>query len=276
MLRFIQATFMILTSYPALIASLLPNSPVSVHISAETALFQLQGTLNITRRWMRFFRFFEAFNASYNLFVSDTKSIETWLDVASSSSFAMFGMAESITLPDLLAIDHLEIFGLVKANKINLDAQIFWFIGLYASALSTAVKLVRLFAYAPVPQTGSGYGAGEEKSQEVSKDEKKDDEKASKDGNSVEDMKKERERLRGIVKKRKEDRRAWLKHVRSQAATLGKQLLASVLDLIIPASTMGWVKVDTGIVGIAMWCSTVLTYGAIWARVGKELEKRKV
>jgi hypothetical protein len=244
----------------------MPTHPVSVHIATETCLKQLQGTLNVTRRSFRLFRFLEAFNASYALYLTETKTIETWLDVASKSSLATFGMLESVTLPDLLGVDHLEFFGPAQTAKINVDAQIFWFIGLYASAVSTAIKLVRILAYSPVPQTGEGFGTGKD-TKEKSGSEKEE--------GKEEKIENEKKLLKEAAEKRKEERKEWAKKVSNETSLLGQKLLADVLDLIIPASAMGWVKVDTGIIGIAMWSTSVLTGLDAWRRVGRDLERRQ-
>ncbi|VUC23188.1 unnamed protein product [Clonostachys rosea] len=266
LLRLFQSFFMILTSYPVLIAQLMPTRPVSVHMATETCLKQLQGTLNVTRRSFRLFRFLEAFNASYALYLTEVKTIETWLDIASKSSLATFGMLESVTLPDLLGVDHLEFFGPAQTTKINVDAQIFWFIGLYTSAVSTAIKLVRIFAYSPVPQTGEGFGTGKDsKEKSISEKEESKEDK----------IENEKKLLKEAAEKRKEERKEWAKKVSKETSLLGQKLLADVLDLIIPASAMGWVKVDTGIIGAAMFSTSVLTGLDAWRRVGRDLERRQ-
>ncbi|CAH0015072.1 unnamed protein product [Clonostachys rhizophaga] len=267
LLRLFQSFFMILTSYPVLIAQLMPTHPVSVHMATETCLKQLQGTLNVTRRTFRLFRFLETFNASYALYLTETKTIETWLDVASKSALATFGMLESVTLPDLLGVDHLEFFGPAQTTKINVDAQIFWFIGLYTSAISTAIKLVRILAYSPVPQTGEGFGTG--------KDSKEKSGGSEKEESKEEKIENEKKLLKEAAEKRKEERKEWAKKVSKETSLLGQKFLADVLDLIIPASVMGWVQVHTGIIGIAMFTTSVLTGLDAWRRVGRDLERRQ-
>lgn len=51
------------------------------------------------------------------------------------------------------------------------------------------------------------------------------------------------------------------------------KLLAEMLDMVIPASTLSWVDVDARLVGIAMFCSTVLTGIAVWDRCGRQLDR---
>lgn len=255
---------MILTSYPLLIASILSSSPEAVHVSAETLLRQLQGRLNIARRWMRLFRFLEAFQAGWTLYLSKGKTLDTWLDAHAKTCLGMFGMLESITLFDLLAVDHLEIFGRERTASLNIEAQKFWLVALYLSALSSCVKLVRLFAQRPVPPTGDGFGMGHE---------------PGKDGSAEKDAVPEQEKS-GLEKmkdrnRRKREQKAWLKKVHEEMVALGMKLLGDVLDLVIPASVVGWVQVDPGLVGIAMFSSTIITGIFIWKRHGREIAKRQ-
>ena len=256
---------MILTSYPILIASILSSAPDAVHVSTETLLRQLQGRLNITRRWMRLFRFLEAFQAGWRLYLSEGKTLETWLDAHAKTCLGMFGMLESITLFDLLAVDHLEIFGAERAASINVEAQRFWLVALYLSAMSSGVKLVRLFSQRPVPPTGDGFGVGQEPEKEGAGE--KDVAAPEQEKSGLEKMK-DRNR-------RKREQKAWEKKVQAEMVALGMKLLGDVLDLIIPASIVGWVQVDPGMVGIAMFCSTIITGGVIWKRHGREIAKRQ-
>lgn len=257
---------MILTSYPLLIASILSSSPEAVHVSTETLLRQLQGRLNITRRWMRLFRFLEAFQAGWRLYLSEGKTLETWLDAHAKTCLGMFGMLESITLFDLLAVDHLEIFGAERAASMNVEAQRFWLVALYLSAMSSGVKLVRLFSQRPVPPTGDGFGLGPEPEKEGAGE--KDVAAPEQEKSGLEKMK-DRNR-------RKREQKAWEKKVQAEMVALGMKLLGDVLDLVIPASIVGWVQVDPGMVGIAMFCSTIITGGVIWKRHGREIAKQQV
>lgn len=243
-------------------------------MSTETSLLQLQGRLNITRRWMRLFRFLEAYQGGWNLYLSENKSIETWLDIVSKTTMGMFGMLESITLPDLLGVDHLEIFGVKRTAKLNFDAQQFWFVALYASILSTAIKLVRIFAYRPVPPTGGGYGTGEKA---IEKSGAIEDSAEAADANSTteEKLQRERQRLKEIVEKRKKERKVRTADVAEQISALGLKLLADILDIVIPASAIGWIQFEPGLVGTAMFLSTIITGVQVWKRCRQELEKRE-
>ncbi|KFH46119.1 hypothetical protein ACRE_031180 [Hapsidospora chrysogenum ATCC 11550] len=267
-LRLFQSLFQILTSYPLLIATLLPTSPPAIHISAETSLRQLQSRLAITRRWLRLFRFLDAFRGGWQLYLSEAKTLETWLDAHAKTCLGMYGLLESVTLLDLLDVDHLEVFGRERAASLNVDAQRFWFAALYLSAMSSAVKLVRLLAYRPVPPTGDGFamggaglggkGSGEKDGALVSGEDKSD----------LEKIKEERE-------KRKRQQKEWAKKVSGEMGALGMKLLSDMLDLVIPASIVGWIQVDPGLVGLAMFCSTIITGNDVWRRHGRQLAKEQ-
>ncbi|POR37355.1 Uncharacterized protein TPAR_02430 [Tolypocladium paradoxum] len=261
-LRFFQSILLILTSYPSLISTfLLPSHPPSVHVSAETSLLQLQSHLHLTRRTIRLFWFLGSFRSSWTLYTAAApggKSLETWLDVLAHSAFGMFGLMESATLLDLARVDGVALFGAAEAVRLDAEAQVLWLVALYASALGSGVRLLRLFAYRPVPQTGEGFGTVLEK------------EPGTAGGDEVE---KERAKMRELAQRRKEERKTWLREVNDKAGALGMKLLAEMLDLVIPAASIGWIKVDVGVVGVAMFCSTVLTGMAVWAQCGKQLQK---
>ncbi|PNY28799.1 Uncharacterized protein TCAP_01279 [Tolypocladium capitatum] len=261
-LRFFQSIFLILTSYPSLMATILLSSyPPSVHVSMKTSLQQLQSHLNLTRRTIRLFWFLSSFQSSWTLYTAfspDGKFIETWLDVLAKSAFGMFGLMESATLLDLARVDGVALFGADEAVRLDTEAQVLWLVALYASALASGVRLLRLFAYRPVPQAGEGFGTVLEKEPGVA---------------AVGEVEEERATIKELSQRRKEERKAWLKEVNDEAGALGMKLLAEMLDMVIPAARIGWIKVDVGFVGVAMFCSTVLTGKAVWERCGKQLQK---
>lgn len=236
---------MILTSFPHLIPQLLPLSRPITHIRAETTLFQLQGRLNLVRRWMRTFRFLDTLQSGWKSYMADEKTLEIWLDAHSKTCLGLFGMLETVTLLDLLDVDHLVVFGRKEADKLNIDAQRFWFLGLYLSAMATSVRLVKILALSPVP--------------------------AADDFGTKEDEKLSTEEKKKLLQKKKEEKKQWAKNVSEQTTGLVLKLLADVLDLVIPASVLGWVQVETGLVGVAMFCSSVLTGLDVWRRCGREV-----
>ncbi|UNI18109.1 hypothetical protein JDV02_004400 [Purpureocillium takamizusanense] len=293
LLRFVQSVFLILTSYPSLIARyLLPSRPASVHVSTETSLLELQSRLNLTRRAIRLFWFLGSFQAGWALYVADDgydnnrgggggggggKSLETWLDIIASSCFGMFGLVESATLVDLARVQGVALLGLGEASRLDAQAQTLWFAALYASALSSGVKLLRLLAHKPVPATGdafagvdeliSGDGGGDD-------DEKREEDEKEKEKTTTTGRVMTMAEQRALAKKRKDERKAWMAEVNAKAGALAMKLLADILDMVIPAWSLGWVEVHVGLVGVAMFCSTVLTSAAVWSRCVKQLQKK--
>ena len=278
LLRFIQSVFLILTSYPSLIATyLLPSRPASVHASTATSLLELQSRLNLTRRAIRLFWFLGSFQAGWTLYVADSapsssgggssggvgKPLETWLDIIAASCFGMFGLVESATLVDLARVPGVALLGLGEATRLDAQAQTLWFVALYASALSSGVKLLRLLAHKPVPQTGEGFGVADAPNGDGS-----GDANGEKGSATMAEQ-------RALAKKRKEERKEWMKEVNAKTGALVMKLLADMLDLVLPASSLGWVKVHVGVIGIAMFCSTILTGAAVWNRCAKQLLQKK-
>lgn len=265
---------MILTSCPSLIASVFNTSSTAAHVSAEASLVQLQSHLNLTRRCQRLFLFLTSFQTGWHLFVSTSeKNIETWLDIYSKTLLGIFGMIESVTLLDLLQLDQFMVFGPERTASLNVEAQKIWFVALYLSAMSCGIKLVRMLAYRAVPPTGTGFGTSSEPaaaaasasaatSSEKPKLEGIADEKRS---SSPKDMKEERERRKG-------EQKAWMKKVNADMTELGLKLVSDLLDLVIPASIVGWIQVEPGVVGVAMLCSTITSSLGIWDRCRRQLE----
>jgi hypothetical protein len=170
-------------------------------------------------------------------------------------------MVESLTLLDLVPVAGLGIFGEEQAAWMDVEAQKFWFAGLYASAVSTGFKLVRLLAYKPVPQAGDFGVVAKEDERETVNNEK-----------STPEKEKEKENMKKLAEQRKQDRKELEKTVSEQKRALGISLLADMLDLTIPSSTLGWVHLSDGVVALATWCSSVITLPSVWNRVGRELD----
>ncbi|KAF4122109.1 Peroxisomal biogenesis factor 11 (PEX11) [Geosmithia morbida] len=257
LLRLFQSACLILTSYPPLVATLLPSSwPSSSHLAVETSLRQLQSRFNITRRWLRLFRFLEPLQAGWRLYRAENKTLEMWVDAHAKTCFGMFGLLESVTLFDLIDVDHLEIWGREMAVQINVDAQRFWFIALYLSALSSGIKLFRIFSSSRSKQEQAAEVIEDEK------DAKRDDKQGEK--LSVEEK----------VKEERKRRKQELAKINQMTTQHGLDLLASLLDLVIPASILGWVDVAPILVGLAMFTTSIITGAAVWKRSARQLEQR--
>ncbi|KAF4965921.1 hypothetical protein FSARC_6335 [Fusarium sarcochroum] len=268
-LRLFQATCSLLVWYPALFALVQPK------VSSTTALRSLGGQINVSRRFIRFFRFLDTFRAGWTVYVSEgDKGLDAWLEVVSKTCFGMFGMMETMTLLDLCGIDSLRIFSPEKFQEIDYQSQLFWFAGLYTSVLVSVIRLYRLLSSTPASisrenvSTNSTENTGELASAE--KEISNLSEKTSK-----EDLDKERERLKGIVTKRKAERRAWMQKVGNEGFVLFRSLVSDTLDMILPSSTIGWVKVEPGLVSLVMFFTTLTTGSAVWEKVGRELQRQK-
>ncbi|KAK2014334.1 AoPex11B [Colletotrichum eremochloae] len=284
-LRGLQALTVIFGAYPSLISLILlaSDSPLL------EALGPLKGHLNLTRRFIRFFWFLNSFGMSYNLFSSapppgssrDRRGLiglETWLDIAKFTLLGLYGGLESLTLPDLLGVPQLEIFGVERTRALNLEAQRFWLLALASGVLANLTRMLKAFAYAPVPQHGHGYGTGEQAQQkagDAAGGEKKADDGGADDADEKLDWQAERARLRAIVAKRQEERKRWRKSVAFQVRSLGRKVVADSLDCLIPGAILGWVNVQPGTVGVAMLITTFLTGRDIWERCGAAVEAKR-
>ncbi|TKW49886.1 hypothetical protein CTA1_2086 [Colletotrichum tanaceti] len=291
-LRGLQALTAIFSAYPSLTSLLLlaPGAPYSPLLEA---LGPLRGHLNLARRFIRLFWFLNSFGTSYNLYTSAPSSsspspsppagtplqsksdggvvvavgLETWLDILRFTLLGLYGGLESLTLPDLLGIPRLEFFGAERTAALNVEAQRFWLLALACGVLANLTRMLKAFAYAPVPQHGHGYGTGEELG--------KDGEKPDGDGGEPLDWKAERARLRAIVVKRREERKKWRRHVAFQVKSLGRKVFSDSLDCLIPGVILGWVNVRPGTVGVAMLVTTVLTSRDIWERCGAAVAAKR-
>ncbi|KAM0426658.1 hypothetical protein ACHAPT_007974 [Fusarium lateritium] len=278
-LRLFQATCSILISYPALLALFIPAG-AAVQASKANGLGVLRGQLNLSRRFIRFFRFLDTFRAGWDAYVAvGDKGLDGWLDVVSKTCFGIFGMMETITLLDLCGIENLRIFSEERYQEIDYQSQLFWFAGLYTSILVSGIKVYRLLSTRPaavpvrsVPTENAAelITAEKELSEKTDASAPKDeDENKSKD-----DLDKERERLKTIVTKRKAERQAWLQKLSSEGFVLARSLFSDTLDMILPTTTVGWIKVEPGLVSLVMFLTTLSTGMAVWENVGQRLQKK--
>ncbi|KAI9151940.1 hypothetical protein HJFPF1_09157 [Paramyrothecium foliicola] len=276
-LRLLQSICLVIASYPQILIYFFPNDEESAYMFAVTTLFQLSGRLNVIRRTMRLFRFLDSFIAGWRAYTTKEKGSDAWLDIFSKSFWGMFQMVESITLPDLLDVEYLEIFGQERTVEMNNQAQILWFLALFCSASGSCIKLFRTLAYRAVPTTGGGYGTGEEPAQAsyTAKDEKKSPAVAvEKETTKAAGLETEREKLKAVVEKRKAERKAMAAEVGGKVSDLVRGVAADVLDMAIPATALGWLDPDSGTIGSIMVVTTILTSIPTWKRYGRELAEK--
>lgn len=256
-MRLFQSIALIVKAYPFLIAYILPWSLTPVHLVSAATLVPLLDRLNITRRFLRLFRFIEAFQRGWKSYISGgDRKFEDWLDILSASTLGIYGLIESATLLDLIGIPNLTFFEVAQAKELNRQAQIYWFTALYAASVSAGIKLLRVLAYRAVPTASATFGTGDEKSAAKSK------------------KKSEKELLKESLEKRVEERKAEVKEFNAKVVTLSLTMVVSLLDMIIPAVAVGWVRIEPGYVGIAMLVTTLITTRNVWIKCGKDLESR--
>jgi hypothetical protein len=270
-LRGFQAICSLLVWYPALFALVEPK------VSSTLPLRKLGGQINVSRRFIRFFRFLDTFQAGWNVYVAQgDKSLDVWLEIVSKTCFGMFGMMETATLLDLCGIDNLRIFSPEKFSEIDYQSQLFWFAGLYTSVLVTVIRLYRLVSSPPAAVTRQSVSTtSTENTAELVSAEKETSTTTLSEKSSKEELDKERERLKGIVAKRKAERRAWMKKLNTEGYVLLRALVSDLLDMLLPTTTVGWIKLDPGLVSLAMFFTTFTTGSAVWDKVGRDLQMKK-
>jgi hypothetical protein len=272
-LRLFQAIALVIAAYPPLLTLVTPLSPEFTLDASVGTYLQFGGRLNIIRRTMRLFRFLDSFQAAFAALggSGEAKGLGVWCDILAASFWGMFGFAESATLLDLLDVENLEVFGPDLTAEINYQAQMVWLLALCASALGSAVRIIQGLAYRPVPQSGAFGGTGEDPAKAI------DDSPSNATSNATEkellkkdDVHSERERLRGLAEKQKEQRKASEKKQGAELSRLTMRLTADVLDMVVPAATLGWIDVPPVLVGGIMVVTTILTAMDPWQRCGAE------
>lgn len=207
-------------------------------------LAELSSHLGLARRFLRFFRFLDAFSASYNVFTSLGKDgqptsahLEKTLDGLGGTFNGLYLLLEAVTLVDALRIPGLAIWGIELEAALKIESQRCWLFSLVAGALACMLRLSRLQDLTPtrtVPDTGI-------------------DEK--------EIVKIEEERALASVKS-------------AQSRRLTRKMVACVLDMALPGNVVGWIPASKSSVAIIMLVTSVLTAADVWERCGKEVGKQ--
>ncbi|SPO04802.1 uncharacterized protein DNG_07487 [Cephalotrichum gorgonifer] len=234
-LRLLQSLAHITLSTP----SLLLSSPI-----LPSGLQTLRSSLNLSRRTIRTFRFLACFSSAQSLYsASAPLSLEAWLDVTKMTLLGLYGLLETVTLPDLAGAEGF--FGDEVAARLNAEAQRFWLLALVCGVLAGLLRLFALEAYVGVPATGAGFSADEKKGKGGKKVVK---EKGEKD---------EKEKELAAKSAGGEKKRALL-----------RKLAVEAVDICLPAAALGWVDVDPSVVGWAMLFTTVVSMYDVWDGVG--------
>jgi hypothetical protein len=239
----------ILLSPPNLHHTFLLSSTFSNNYHLHRPLTELSGRFGLVRRFIRLFRFLDAFSASYNLFTSTSKDgqptsahLEKTVDGLAGTFNGLYLLLEAVTLVDALKIPGLAIWGVELESAIKVESQRCWLFALVAGALACMLRLLRLRDLTPTRATPNN---ATEKSTGI-------DEK--------ETAKIEEERARNALKS-------------AQSRRLTRKMVACVLDLALPGSVVGWIPASKSSVAIIMLVTSVLTGVDVWERCGKEVGK---
>ncbi|ROT36487.1 hypothetical protein SODALDRAFT_335581 [Sodiomyces alkalinus F11] len=249
-LRGFHAAILILIGFPTLIPFLTSTaSPSAVILDL---LDPLKAEINLIRRAIRTFKFLEAFAASASIVSSlraGPQPAEVHLDLHALLFLGAFGFLETVTLPDMVADvtgqPGLGVFGAERAGELNTWALKSWFCGLICLVLSAALKIRRLVLLSSAADADAATSSRDEKREGESKE-------------------KARERRQQEEKERGEER---ARRVRK----LARKMVADMVDLVIPAATVGWISVEPGLVAVVMLCTSWLTGMDVWEKYGDQL-----
>lgn len=245
-----------------ILAALVADSPTVFDIVSNTLntsevrllLAELSSRLGLVRRFIRLFRFMDAFSASYSTFTSLTEParkngvngasttvyLKKTLDGLASTFNGMYLLLEAATIVDALGIEDLKFLGKELAFATKIEAQRCWFLALVFGALSCVLKLLKERKVAvnnPVL----------EKTTNVEED-------AGKDGK------------REVVEEKRETSK-----MSSQQVRVSRKLMTCLLDLPLPGTIVGWIPASPGTLGLLMLTTSVLSGVDVWERCGREV-----
>lgn len=185
---------------------------------------------------------------------SSPLSLEAWLEVTKLTLLGLYGLLETVTIPDMAGV---EVFGAERDRRINLEAQRFWFLALVCGVLGGLLRVFAAEAYGAVPATGAGFAAkGEDtKGDKVVKEGEKEElkaetERAGKDKVAEEQRRKSGEKKRALVRK----------------------VVVDAVDMVLPVAVLEWADVDPAVVGVAMFVSTLVSGYDVWKGLGVQMQ----
>ena len=255
-LRLIQSVAHILGASPALLAFLVPfvvspasplvqtgeseksSSPPSDTLTTTIAqqALSLRTKINLVRRTLRLFRFLDSFRLA-GLRLAEAPSFVATADAAAYSLLGVYGLLETVTLPDAYGVG---LLGVESADALNREAARCWFAAL---AFSVVSGLLRLWTVIPAKKEGK-LAVGQDKVGNVEK---------SSAAAQVKVKTASGHDMTGIIRK----------------------LLADGMDMLLPASGLGWLPgVEQWIVGAVMLVTTLITGWDVWHRCGRDVEAR--
>ncbi|OTA89539.1 hypothetical protein M434DRAFT_398580 [Hypoxylon sp. CO27-5] len=269
--RLFQATVQILASFAIPFDLLLYTLTLSTGAtpsssSVRVILKALNQRLGLARRFFRLFRFLESFNAAQKLYSKlssqeASKSepqvflvrAEPWLDVFARTFNGMYLLLEASTIVDALQIPGLAVWTPEWERTITVEAQRFWLFALVCGCLYNLMEIPLTMASIPPPELPASL-----ESEKTGPSEKVDEEEAGK-------------LKRKSVEELKEKSRVWRQQVSVKTYKLGRAATANALDIVLPGSVVGWIKVQPGTVGLAMFVTTILTGMEVWERCGRDV-----
>ncbi|KAL6911088.1 peroxisomal biogenesis factor 11 [Trichoderma evansii] len=266
-LRFVQALVSLFATYRfSQVAALL--SLTSTKFPPSTSFLDLRAKINVTRRLLRFFRFLEQFQLGWDLYSSMVLDFETLLNVIGKTCLGLYGMLESMTLLDLLEVDGLEIFGAEQTADLNYQAQIFWLVALCISLFRSSITLLRCLGKQATPHASSNHGSEEKNSSE--KGDQKGDGPLTGNGSASKVPGANQQNGSGDQVASKSGATGSKEAIPS----LMLKLVSDTMDVLLPATAIGLVKIHPAAIALAMIISTAITANDVWARCGKEMRGR--
>lgn len=190
------------------------------------------------------------------MYSSGVLDFDTLLDVLGKTCLGLYGMLESVTLLDLLEVDHLEIFGAEQTDNLNYQAQVFWLIALCISLFRSGVTLLRCLGKQPAPHASSNHNSKENISSEKSEHQKGDGPLMGKGDGSGDQMASQSKATQS----------------KEAVSSLILKLVATVMDILLPASAIGLIETHPAVIPLAMIISTAITANDVWIRCGKEMK----
>lgn len=152
----------------------------------------------------------------------------------------LYLLLDASLIVDALKIDRFGVWTPEWERAITVEAQRFWLFALVSGVVSAGLKMVDVWALQPT--VAVEVMAPEEKSEL-----------------------KEKEESEKLVEKKDAEAAA----VRKQIRVLQRDLVANALDIVLPGVVVGWIQATPGIVGLAMFTTTILTMQGVWERCGK-------
>jgi hypothetical protein len=249
-LRLLQSLFLVTASYPlplhyfsTLLASFTTTGSATP-ILAQTIAQGIIQKLNFVRRFFRLFKFLHCFNSAQTLYSSSSLDKTAWVDGLGNTFMGLYLLLDASLIVDALQIDGLRVWTPQWERTVTVEAQRFWLFALVCGVVSAGLKMVDVWALRPT--VGVEVKAPEEKT-----------EMKEKDGNGD-----------GVGEKKAAKAAA----VRKQIKVLQRDVAANALDIVLPAAVVGWIHVGPGVVGLAMFTTTILTMQGVWERCGKAVK----